>query len=339
MRSMVLDPPSNGRVDGTAGARCQAGREIGSDINFKGKGCVVIVADDMGKSASVNRAIAEAHDKGILTAASIMAGGEAFDDAVQTAIERSRLSTGLHVTLCDGKAVLPHGSIPDITDYDGNFIKDPFRAGLNYTRPGLLSQIEAEVAAQFERLEKAGIRPHHVDGHHHLHMHPVIFEVICRQASMRNICWIRIPNEPLSMVKAFRSPSRGSLPIVEWAVFGMLGKYNGRTARKYGILNAARVCGLSCSGNIDEQFFLDVLEFTGTEISEIFTHPDTATPAGRQELAALVSLSVRNRIKELDKLAVGYKDFTAPKKLLTSKRRSSENIYSDIIGDLECRNR
>ena len=310
-----------------------------SDMNFQGNGCVVVVADDMGKSASVNRAIAEAHDMGILTSASIMAGGEAFDDAVQTALERSRLSTGLHVTLCDGKAVLPHASIPDITDPCGNFITDPFRAGLHYTRPGLAAQIEAEVAAQFERLEKAGIRPHHVDGHHHLHMHPVIFEVLCRQASRRDICWIRLPNESLSMVREFHSPSRGYLPFVEWAVFGMLGKYNSATARKYGMLSAARVCGLSCSGNIDEQFFLDVLELTGSEISEIFTHPDTATPAGRRELAALVSSSVRELMKELHKLPVGYKDFTAQKKILTAKRRGSENIYRDIIGDLECRNR
>ncbi|HXW68147.1 MAG TPA: ChbG/HpnK family deacetylase [Dissulfurispiraceae bacterium] len=310
-----------------------------SGKNSQSKGCVVIVADDMGKSTSVNRAIAEAHDHGILTAASIMAGGEAFDDAVQTALAHRRLSIGLHLTLCDGKAVLPHASLPDITDHDGNFIKDPFSAGLHYTRPGLLSQIEAEVAAQFERLEGAGIRPHHVDGHHHLHMHPVIFEVLCRQASRRDICWIRLPNESLSMVKAFRSPSRGSLPFVEWAVFGMLGKYNAGAARKFGMLSAARVFGLSRSGNIDEQFFLDILGLTGSHISEIFTHPDTATPAGRRELSALVSPRVFSHMKELHKLPVGYKDFTAPKKILTAKRRCSENIYRDIIGDLECRNR
>src|SRR5208282_4143722 len=188
------------------------------EMTFTGKLCLAVVADDMGKSASVNRAIAEAHDKGFLTAASIMAGGEAFDDAVQTVLERSRLSVGLHVTLCDGKAVLPHACIPDITDNDGNFIRSPFTAGLHYTRPGLLPQIEAEVAAQFGRLENAGISIHHVDGHHHLHMHPLIFEVLCREASQRDINWIRIPREPLPIMTAFRSPSRGVLPFIEWAV-------------------------------------------------------------------------------------------------------------------------
>lgn len=127
------------------------------DLTSQGKCYLVVVADDMGKSASVNKAIAEAHDQGFLTAASVMAGGDAFDDAARIIGERSRLSAGLHVTLCDGKAVLPHACIPDITDNEGNFVKDPFTAGLRYTRPGFLAQAEAEVAAQFERLERAGI--------------------------------------------------------------------------------------------------------------------------------------------------------------------------------------
>lgn len=276
---------------------------------FRGRGRLVVVADDMGKSVQVNRAIAEAHDKGILTAASIMAGGDAFDDAVHTVLERERLSAGLHLTLCDGKAVLSHDCIPDITDVCGNFIKDPFTAGLHYTKPGLLSQIEAEVEAQFDRVEKAGIRLHHVDGHHHLHMHPVIFEVLCRQASMRGIDWIRIPREPLSMVAAFRSPSRGVLPFIEWAVFGILGIYNGRKAGKYGLHSAGRVCGLARSGHVDEHFLLNVLPLIADSFTEIYAHPDMETPAGRLELAALVSPRVGSIISALQIAPLGYKDF------------------------------
>ncbi len=297
------------------------------DMNLKGKSYLVVVADDMGKSASVNQAIAEAHDQGILTAASIMAGGEAFDDAVKTISGRSRLSTGLHVTLCDGKAVLPHACIPDITDHEGYFIKDPAAAGLHYTRPGLLAQIEGEVAAQFERLERAGIRPCHVDCHHHLHMHPLIFEVLCRQAFMRNIFWIRLPKEPLSIVMAFRSPSRGIMPFVEWAVFGILGKYNSRTARKYGMQSAARVFGLSSTGGIDEKFFLDILRHAGIALTEIFTHPDVETPSGRRELAALMSPSVRDLIRELEISPVGYKDLEARR----DSTRISENVHRGIL--------
>lgn len=67
-----------------------------------GEKYLVTVADDLGRSASVNEAIAEAHDNGILTAASLMAGGEAFQDAIQIALKRRHLSVGLHATFCDG---------------------------------------------------------------------------------------------------------------------------------------------------------------------------------------------------------------------------------------------
>jgi hopanoid biosynthesis associated protein HpnK len=283
---------------------------------------LVVVADDMGSSTSVNQAIVQAHDNGFLTAASLMAGGDAFDNAVKIALDRSRLSTGLHVTLCDGKAVLPHRLIPDITDHEGEFLKDPFTAGLLYTKPRLLSQIEKEVDAQFDRLERAGLRPSHVDGHHHLHMHPVIFRVICRQASARGVSWIRIPNEPLSAVTAFRSPDRGILPFAEWAVFGMLGKYNTRAARRHGMRSAVHVWGLARSGSADEQFFLDVLKSTGEGVNEVFTHPDADTARGRQELAALVSPRVRDLIKELNISPAGYRDFGVS---LKAQKLTTEN--------------
>jgi len=305
------------------------------DSTFEGRGCLVTVADDMGKSESVNEAITEAHDSGILTSASIMAGGAAFADAVRLVADRSRLSPGLHVTLCDGKAVLPHSCIPDITDNEGNFMKDPVVAGLHYARPGILGQIEAEIAAQFERLEEAGVHPCHVDCHHHLHMHPFIFEIICRQASRRQIRWIRIPNEPLSIIAAYRSPSRGAMPFIEWAIFGILGKHNNRTARKYKMKSAAHVYGLSRTGNADERYFMNILRSCCKGgPSEIFSHPDTATECGRKELAALISPEVRGLIKELQISPAGYKDFSSPAATIKTKRRCSENLFSDVSCNL-----
>ncbi|HYA85902.1 MAG TPA: ChbG/HpnK family deacetylase, partial [Nitrospirota bacterium] len=60
------------------------------------KNYTVVVADDFGSSSSVNHAVAEAHDRGLLTAASLMAGGSAFEEAVEIAQNRKGLSVGLH---------------------------------------------------------------------------------------------------------------------------------------------------------------------------------------------------------------------------------------------------
>jgi predicted glycoside hydrolase/deacetylase ChbG (UPF0249 family) len=163
---------------------------------------LVITADDFGRARSINRAVATACDWGLLTAVSLVAGGEAFDEAVGLVSRYPGLSVGLHVTLSDGPSVLPPSRIPDLVNSEGYFVRDPALAGLRYwrLRHRIAGQIEAEVEAQFNRLERAGIVLTHVDCHHHLHVHPVVFDIVARQAAQRNITWIRIPREPLSLV-------------------------------------------------------------------------------------------------------------------------------------------
>jgi len=42
---------------------------------------MIFAADDLGSSRSVTQAVIEAHDRGIVTAASMMTGGDAFQEA------------------------------------------------------------------------------------------------------------------------------------------------------------------------------------------------------------------------------------------------------------------
>ncbi len=271
---------------------------------------LVINADDLGRSLAVNAAIAEAHDNGIVTAASIMAGGDAFHDGVRVALRRRRLSIGLHVTLCDGKAVLPHSEIPDLTDAGGYFEKGPAAAGMKYMDLRLLPQIEREVKAQFERVEKAGVSLTHVDSHHHLHMHPLIFKMLCRIAAQKGVRWIRLPEEPMPHILRSRSSARGVMPFIEWAVFGPLGRYNRKSALKYGLRVANRVYGLSRTGGIDEGYLIGIICSAGGPVTEIFAHPDLATASGRRELDALSSVRVSAQVRESGVSLAGYGELT-----------------------------
>jgi hopanoid biosynthesis associated protein HpnK len=270
---------------------------------------LVTVADDFGASPSINRAVAEAFDRGLLRAASLMAGGPSFDGAIEAARKRKALSVGLHLTLCDGRAVLPNGEIPDIADADGNFEKNPARAWIKYRGARILKQVDSEIAAQFDRLEKSGVRPTHVDGHHHLHMHPAIFKMVCRHAAKRGVRWIRVPNEPLSAVLSMRAASRGAMPFIEWVVFGVLGVLNARTARIYGLNVPDKVFGLSRTGQVDEGYLMRVLDRAG-DCVEVFAHPDTGTDAGKGELAALTSQAVKKRLTSLGIVLAGYRELS-----------------------------
>jgi len=67
---------------------------------------LIVNADDFGFTAGINRAIVEAHTRGIVTSTTLMANGRAFDDAVRSAATVPGLSVGCHVVLIDGEVVL-----------------------------------------------------------------------------------------------------------------------------------------------------------------------------------------------------------------------------------------
>ena len=60
---------------------------------------VVVNADDFGASPAVNAAVVRAHREGVLTTASLMVTGAAFDEAVQLARATPTLAVGLHLAL------------------------------------------------------------------------------------------------------------------------------------------------------------------------------------------------------------------------------------------------
>jgi hypothetical protein len=60
---------------------------------------LVVNADDFGFTRGVNQGIVEAHRSGILTAATLMATGAAFDHAVELARQNPSLDVGCHLVL------------------------------------------------------------------------------------------------------------------------------------------------------------------------------------------------------------------------------------------------
>src|SRR5579863_4021100 len=82
---------------------------------------LIVTADDFGIHTAVNEAVTAAATDGILTAASLMVGAPAAQDAVRRARELPQLRVGLHLVLADGFAVLPREQIPDLVDSQGRF--------------------------------------------------------------------------------------------------------------------------------------------------------------------------------------------------------------------------
>ena len=68
---------------------------------------VIFTADDFGLSPALNGAVALAHRRGLLRCASLMAAGPHFLEAVRLARDLPDLCLGVHLTLIQGRAVLP----------------------------------------------------------------------------------------------------------------------------------------------------------------------------------------------------------------------------------------
>jgi predicted glycoside hydrolase/deacetylase ChbG (UPF0249 family) len=159
---------------------------------------LILNADDFGLTRGINRAIAELHSAGVLTSATLMANGAAFDDAVEIARAHPTLGVGCHIVLTDGAPVSPPASIPTLIGRDGKNFRASLREFLQALLLGRISEedVAREALAQIKRLQRVGVQPTHVDTHKHTHIFPSIARPLLQVAEGCRIRAVRNPFEP-----------------------------------------------------------------------------------------------------------------------------------------------
>src|SRR5258706_9608536 len=158
---------------------------------------LIVNADDFGRSHSINQAVIRAHREGILTTASLMVNEAACGEAVALAKENPRLGVGLHLTLICGHSARSQKEIPGLVDAQQNFSNAPVKTGLRYfVERKLRPQLRDELAAQFQKFRSTGLPLDHVNGHLHLHLHPVIFQILMEHAAEWRITHLRLTWDP-----------------------------------------------------------------------------------------------------------------------------------------------
>ena len=261
---------------------------------------LIINADDFGFSQGVNAAIIQAHEEGILTSTSLMVSGDAAQEAIALAKNHPHLAVGLHLVLVCGKSVLPPAQIPHLVDSQGNFSDNPTQAGLNYQfNQATRAELRLEIAAQLEKFRNSGLNLAHVDGHLHLHVHPVILNILTELAPEFNIKFMRLPSEELS--KNLKIDQRNLFTKIIWSlVFGQLRRYGESLLKAHHIKFADRVYGLLQTGDMSEKYLLSLIPQIEAELVEIYSHPDLVNTeinnGGEVELAGLLSKQVREML-------------------------------------------
>ena len=180
---------------------------------------IILNADDFGRHALINDAIRRAAADGLLRSASLMAGEPAFAEAVAIAKATPALGVGVHLTLIDGRPVLPPEEIPSLVDAAGLFRPDHPAFARDYLAGRVRrADIRRELAAQIARVRAAGIVPDHVDSHQHLHVLPGIFPLVLDLAAAAGIRAVRIPRVCVGEGNGFLSGGLGD-------IIGRLGLY------------------------------------------------------------------------------------------------------------------
>jgi predicted glycoside hydrolase/deacetylase ChbG (UPF0249 family) len=309
---------------------------------------VVINADDLGLCQGVNSAIARAHRDGVLTSASLMANGSAFDHAVESVIQQNPgLGIGIHFCLTSGRCVSAPGEIPSLVDSRGRF-RHGFVGLLRQLRSrprDLLQQIENELLAQFERVRMAGVSIDHVDGHRHVQMIPSIYSLVSRIASAHGCGWIRRSRESLAPLQCWISTAAfnrlRNLPKQQ-----LLACLDRRNHGQGQLSSTSRYRGLLDSGSMSAPTLRRILQGPPGTSLEVNTHPavagthadatwsdsDRAFVASSQrarELDALIDRGVRRHIESSGHQLCRFADLTSSATGERPRRKPGRPVSTD----------
>ena len=135
------------------------------------KSKLIVNADDFGQSTGINSGIIQAHEKGIVTSASLMVRYNAAIGAAEYAKNNIALGVGLHIDL--GEWIFENGNwVPlyEVVSLDNN--------------EAVKNEVSNQVEAFFRIM---GRKPTHIDSHQHVHQREYIKPILLEIAARLNV--------------------------------------------------------------------------------------------------------------------------------------------------------
>jgi predicted glycoside hydrolase/deacetylase ChbG (UPF0249 family) len=270
---------------------------------------LVINADDYGLTEAVSRGILEANRLGVVTSTSVLALAPAFDTTARWLADVPGIGVGAHLALVgEDPPLLPARQIPTLVDRQGHL----FPTWRHFLRAAARNRIDAddvraELEAQLARIVGAGLVLDHLDTHQHLHLWPMVGDVVIDLAQRHRIPAVRVPTSRRHTLPGFgiRRLQRGLV----------------RHADRCGIRHVEWSAGLDEAGGLTPARLLSLLESaeaSGARSAELVTHPGKADDPDRhryawdyrwgEELAALLAPETRLAVDRLGLRLATYAD-------------------------------
>jgi chitin disaccharide deacetylase len=259
-------------------------------------------ADDFGFTPDVNQGIVEAHRRGILTATTLMANGEAFEDAVRLAGETPTLDIGCHLVLIGGRSLVSGKPLPATVPQLATAL------AWREIRP------YEELRAQIIRIEDAGLRPSHLDTHKHTHLAPPVLDAVARLGEEFEVRWVRRPFDfPLNAMQGMVPP----LMRLTSDAMALLRRRFHRVLERHGCRTTDHFAGFQITGRFRTAELVRLIGMLPEGSTELMVHPGRCGAALRaaptrlkesreRELEALVAEEAREAVERAGVELVGF---------------------------------
>jgi chitin disaccharide deacetylase len=234
---------------------------------------LIINADDFGLTSGINSAIQQLHQANVLTSATLMATGPAFDEAVSIARANPSLGVGCHLILTDGVPASPPESIPSLLGPDGKTFRPSLIDFVQALLRGQIreEEVEREAVAQIQKLLNAGINVTHVDTHKHTHLFPAVSRPVLRVLERLGIAAIRNPFEPEFARNLSHAGFKRRLQI------SLLQRFRPsfeRHPQLYQVITTDGTIGVSATGNLNSSTLTQILAgLPDSGAFELVCHP------------------------------------------------------------------
>jgi chitin disaccharide deacetylase len=236
---------------------------------------LIVNADDFGFTRGVNAGIVRAFKSGIVTSTTIMANGEAFDDAVALARANPGLGVGCHLAVVGGRPVAPPSGITSLVDRNGALPATLTKLVIKIARGyATLEEIACEFRAQIQRVADSGIEITHLDSHKHSATHPRVMEALARVAAEFGIKRVRNPFESVFAGRRDSQPKWAYLKqsALSAAIAPAAIEFT-RIARDRGLKTPDRFFGVKLTGLLDTAAIRSIMESLGEGAAELMCHP------------------------------------------------------------------
>lgn len=273
---------------------------------------LIINADDFGRHQSINMAVEKAFRKGCLRSTTIMAGGKFFEHALKVAARNPNLGVGIHFTLANGYPVLPPEEIPSLVTPNGTFHENYIEFLKLYVKGQInRAEIQAELAAQLEKVQRAGLHLTHFDSHQHLHHFPGIIGITLKLAKAANIPAMRAADTKIldGSIESFGQ-------IIGRLGLGSLSKFAAHSAHSKNILTPDHFSGIVAGESVNGRFLAKVIRNLGEGTTEVMLHPGTKNATLQKyckwehdfeaELKAVTSPRILKLLKENEVAVVNF---------------------------------